>query len=53
MLKKEWERVKHGEIKYLYYLTISEFFGGLIIITFFVLFFLSTFPEYFPGIRKS
>jgi hypothetical protein len=51
ILKKEWERVKKGEKRYILFVSVGEFIGAIITVTYFVLLFLNKFPEYFPGIN--
>jgi hypothetical protein len=50
ILKREWERVKQGENRYIMFVTVGEFFGATFIVAFYVLLALVKFPEYFPGI---
>jgi hypothetical protein len=51
LLKKEWEKVKKGEKRYILFVSVSEFIGAVITVTFFVLLYIAKFPEYFPGIN--
>jgi hypothetical protein len=51
ILKDEWEKVKKGEKRYILFVSLGEFIGAVITVTFFVLFYIAKFPEYFPGIN--
>jgi hypothetical protein len=51
ILKSEWERVKVGEGKFILFRDFGELCLFAFIASFFVLFYLAKFPEYFPGIN--